>query len=511
MNTSRCLPRTGFTALSGLTLAFTSACGAPPSDAPRETPPNVVFISVDDLNDWIEPLGGHPQARTPNLARLANEGVLFTRAYTPSPSCNPARTALLTGRHTTSSGMYSNYQYWRDVMPDAVTLPQYFRDNGYWAGGAGKIFHNDQPDPQSWDDYYPSLEQHMPSSPRPEGRGPVNMPPFEDMYGAFDWAALDVPDEEMGDYGSVAWGIEQLEREHDRPFFLAVGIYRPHLPWYVPREYFEMFPLESIELPAVLENDLDDVPERGHEIAARAGNYHEHVVAADQWREAVQGYLASIAYADAMVGLLLDAIDSSDHADNTIVVLWSDHGWQLGEKEHWRKFALWENLTRVVLMFRIPKGVGGLVDGTPVGARSGRTVSLLDLYPTLVDLTGLPAAPGLDGRSLRPLLADPAAAWDRSVVSTYQYSEYSVRDERWHYIRYIDGSEELYDMEADPNEWTNLADNPAFAAEKVRLAASIPTDPAPFVDTDYPLQPHQTPPLRSLEDYLERGVTGRSR
>ena len=160
------------------------------------------------------------------------------------------------------------------------------------------------------------------------------MPPFQDMYGAFDWAALDVPDEEMGDYGSVAWGIEQLEREHDRPFFLAVGIYRPHLPWYVPREYFEMFPLESIELPAVLENDLDDVPERGHEIAACAGNYHEHVVAADQWREAVQGYLASIAYADAMVGLLLDAIDSSDHADNTIVVLWSDHGWQLGEKEH---------------------------------------------------------------------------------------------------------------------------------------------------------------------------------
>jgi arylsulfatase A-like enzyme len=475
------------------------------------TRPNVLFISVDDLNDWIEPLGGHPQAQTPNINRLAAEGITFTRAYTPSPSCNPARTSLLTGLHTYTSGMYSNYQYWREVLPTATTLPRYFGDHGYWVGGAGKIFHNDQPDPRSWDEYFPSLEQHMPSSPRPEGRGPVNMPAFEDMYGAFDWAAVDVPASTMGDYQSVSWGIDQLQREHDRPFFLAVGIYRPHLPWYVPREYFEMYPLESVELPRIRENDLSDVPERGREIAGRAGNYHEHVVAAGQWREAVQGYLASISFADAMVGRLLEALDASVYADNTIVVLWSDHGWQLGEKEHWRKFALWDNLTRVALLFRVPEGVERLPSGTGAGERSDRTVSLLDLYPTLNELAGLPEKPGLDGRSLVPLLADPQMAWDHPVVSTYQFSEYSVRDERFHYIRYIDGSEELYDMEADPEEWHNLAGREEYATVVERLGAIIPPDPAPFVETDYPLQSHHTPPLRGLDDYMERRRTGSPR
>ena len=474
-------------------------------------PPNVLFIAVDDLNDWIEPLGGHPQARTPSLSRLAGEGVLFTRAYTPSPSCNPSRTALLTGKHTSSSGMYSNYQWWRQVMPDAVTLPRYFGDNGYWAAGAGKIFHNNQPDPGSWDDYFPSFEQHMPSSPRPGGEDTVNMPAFPDMYGAFDWAPLDVPDEEMGDYRSVAWATEQLQRQHEKPFFLAVGIYRPHLPWYVPRKYFDMFPLDEVQLPQRIEDDLEDVPERGVEIAHRGGNYHEHVLAADQWREGVQGYLASIAYADAMVGRLLDALDASTHAQDTIVVLWSDHGWQLGEKEHWRKFALWENLTRVVLIFRVPEGTGALPGGTPAGARSGRTVSLLDLYPTLVELGGLPNGEGLDGRSLVPLLRDPDAAWDRPVISTYQFGEYAIRDERFRYISYIDGSEELYDLEADPEEWNNLAGDSRYADAKARLEALLPTEPAPFFETDYPLMPHHIPPLRGLDDYLERKTAGARR
>ena len=498
----------------GALLLLPLLAGCAGDRAPGEDParrPNILFIAVDDLNDWIEPLGGHPQARTPNLARLAGEGVLFTRAYTPSPSCNPSRTALLTGQHTTTSGMYSNYQWWRQVLPEAVTLPRYFADRGYWAGGAGKIFHNNQPDPGSWDDYFPSLEEHMPTSPRPEEEGTVNMPAFPDMYGAFDWAPLDVPDEEMGDHQSVAWAIEALEREHQKPFFLAVGIYRPHLPWYVPRKYFEMFPLDEVQLPLLRDDDLADVPERAVEIARRGGSYHEHVLAADQWREGVQGYLASIAYADAMVGLLLDALDASPHAENTVVVLWSDHGWQLGEKEHWRKFALWDNLTRVVLMFRVPEGTAALPGGTPAGVHSGRTVSLLDLYPTLVELGGLPGKEGLDGRSLVPLLRDPGAAWDRPVISTYQYGEYAIRDERFHFIRYIDGSEELYDLETDPEEWNNLAGDSRYAADKARLSALLPTDPAPFVDTDYPLMPHHIPPLRGLDDYLERKAAGARR
>ena len=473
--------------------------------------PNVLFISIDDLNDWIEPLGGHPQALTPNISRLAEQGMLFTRAYTPSPSCNPARTALLTGLHTYTTGMYSNYQHWREVVPDAVTLPDYFRRNGYRTAGSGKIFHNGQPDPGAWDDYFPALDRQMPGSPRPEGRGPVNMPLFQDMYAAFDWAPLDVPDEEMGDHRSVSWVIEELEREHDQPFFLAAGIYRPHLPWYVPQKYFDMFPIDEVQLPELLANDLEDVPQRGLEIAYRGGNYHEHVVEADQWVEAVQGYLASIAYADAELGRLMDALDASTHAGNTIVVLWSDHGWQLGEKEHWRKFALWENLARVVMMWRVPPGIPGLAEGTREDSISGRTVSLLDMYPTLLELTGLPPSPELDGTSLVPLLQDPDAPWDRPVITTYQFSEYSIRDERYRYISYIDGSEELYDHNADPHEWTNLADDPSHAAAKARLAGFLPISPAPFVDTGFQVAPHHVAPLRSLEDYLERGRTGQRR
>ena len=495
-------------------VALTSSClggdEAPPAST-QGSRPNILFISVDDLNDWIEPLGGHPLARTPNLTRLAAEGVLFGRAYTPSPSCNPARTALLTGMHTYSTGMYSNYQYWREVLPDAVTLPRYFHDNGYWAAGAGKIFHNNMPDPRSWDDYFPSLERHMPPYIRPAPGFTVNMPPFEYMYGDFDWAPLDVADEETGDYSSVQWVIEQLRGEHDRPFFLAAGIYRPHLPWYVPRRYFEMFPLEDIEVPELIDGDIDDVPERGRELADRGGGYHEHVVQADQWRQAVQGYLASTTYADALVGRLLDALATSPYADNTIVVLWSDHGWQFGQKEHWRKFALWENLARVVLMIKVPPGAPGLPAGTAAGVRSGRTVSLLDLYPTLVELTGIAPKPGLDGRSLVPLLADPNAAWDRPAITTYDFGEYSIRDERFRYIHYIDGSEELYDHDADPGEWVNLADDPAYAANKERLRRHIPADPAPLAETSYQISPHQIPPLRDLDDYLRSKTEGARR
>lgn len=487
-------------------------CACTGADMPEEgdpRPPNILFISIDDLNDWVEPLGGHPQAHTPNLARLAEQGVSFTRAYTPSPSCNPARTAIMTGLEPSTSGVYSNYQVWREVLPDAVTMAEHFMNHDYWAAGAGKIFHNNQPDPRSWNEYFPSLDRHMPPDPRPVPQGETAaMPPFEDMYMVFDWAPLDVPDSEMGDFQSVQWVIDQLGREHEQPFFLAAGIYRPHLPWYAPQEYFDLFPLEELQLTEVLEGDLDDVPERAREIAHRGGGYHRNVVGAGLWPEATQGYLASIAFADAMLGRLLDALDASPHADNTIVVVWSDHGWGLGEKEHWRKFALWENIARVPLMFRVPAGVPGLPEGTLAGRRSERTVSLIDLYPTLVELAGVPVPSGLDGRSLVPLLEDPAHEWPHPAVTTYEYGEYAVRDERWRYIRYIDGSEELYDHTVDPEEWTNLAMDPAHADTMARLAAFIPADPSPFVDTDIELMPHHIPPLTGLEDYLRRRELG---
>ena len=489
-----------------------AGCSVQPSEDPSGPDrPNVLFIAVDDLNDWIEPLGGHPQAVTPALDRLASQSVVFERNYCASPACNPSRTALLTGLHTYSSGLYSNYQYWREALPDAVTLPRYFRDHGYWVGGAGKIFHNDQPDPESWEEYFPSKEKHMPDYFYPNQYGTVNMPPFDYMYGDFDWSPIDLPDEETGDSSSVSWVIDQLEEYRDRPFFLACGIYRPHLPWYVPKKYFDLFPLETVQLPMVLEGDLDDLGDRAREIASRGGNYHRHVVEAGQWQAAVQGYLASIAYADAMVDRLLRALDESPHAENTIVVLWSDHGWQLGEKEHWRKFAIWDNVARTVLMIRAPRGVPGLDGGSSEGGRCRRVTSLVDLYPTLIELSGLPEKKGLDGRSLVPLLEDPQTEWEYPAITTYDRFEYSIRTERWRYIRYIDDSEELYDHDIDPDEWINLAADPAFAAVKAELATHIPQNPAPLAETSYGLAPHHIPPWNTKEDYLRaKGEGGQS-
>jgi len=464
--------------------------------------PNVLFISIDDLNDWIEPLGGHPQARTPNLNRLAKQAVNFTNCFCASPACNPSRTALLTGIHTYNSGMYSNYQVWREVLPDAQTLPQYFSQHGYWSGGAGKIFHNNMPDPQSWDDYYPSKEKHMPDYFRPKPGQTVNMPYFQNMYRDFDWSPIEIPDEQTGDHKSVNWVISQLQKEHSKSFFLACGIYRPHVPWYVPQKYFDMFPLETIRLPKVLENDLDDVGERAREIAYRGGNYHKHVFEAGQWRKAVQGYLASTAFADMLLGKLMDALEKSPYSQNTIVIVWSDHGWQLGEKEHWRKFALWENVVRSVLMIKIPKGITGLPEGSETGGRCDRITSLLDIFPTLVQLCGLPPKQGLDGHSLVPLLQNPKKEWPYPAITTYDFSEFSVRTERWRYTRYIDDSEELYDHWNDPEEWTNLAVKPKYAEIKEQMIQNIPKDPAPLMDTSYKLMPHHLPPFRTKEEYI---------
>ena len=270
----------------------------------------------------------------------------------------------------------------------------------------------------------------------------------------------------MGDAKVADWVIRQLGQEHEKPFFLASGFFRPHLPWYVPRAYFDHYPLDSIRLPEILEDDLADVPRAGLAMARRAGD-HKNVTQHGQWRKAVQGYLASIEFADAQVGRVIEALDRSSYKENTIIVLWSDHGWHLGEKEHWRKFTLWERATRV----------------TEPGGRSPRPVNLIDVYPTLVDLAGLPARSGLDGLSLRPLLENPAAEWERPSLTTHRRGNHAVRGERWRYIRYADGSEELYDHHLDDPEWRNLARDSRYADVKKRLSARIPETEAPEAPT----------------------------
>ena len=430
------------------------------------TRPNVLFIAVDDLNDWIGCLGGHPQSKTPNYDRLAARGVLFTNAHCAAPLCNPSRAALMTGIAPATSGVYENNQPWRKspVLEKAVTIPQHFRAHGYKAIGSGKIYHDAFPDPQSWDEFFPSLHKQKPADPRPS-KTPVNG--FPNMA-QFDWGPLDagVEDAAMGDSQVVDWVTGQLAKRHEKPLFLACGLYRPHLPWYVPKKYFDMHPLEKIELPSVKADDLDDVPPMGIAMAKPNGD-HKMILEHNQWKQAVQGYLASISFSDAMLGRVMDAFDKSPYAKDTIVMLWSDHGWHLGEKLHWRKFSLWEEATHNVFMVMAP-GV------TRPGGSCPRTVNLLDIYPTLIDLCNLKPMKGLEGKSMISLLKNPTAPWSRPAVTTFRQGNHSVRSERWRYIRYSDGTEELYDHNKDPMEWTNLASKPESVVVKKELAKWLP-------------------------------------
>lgn len=434
------------TCLGAVTTATLSSC------VNRADPPNILFVAIDDLNDWTGCLGGHPGAKTPNIDRLAAKGVLFTNAFCAAPACNPSRAALMTGIRPSTSGVYHNPQPWRrsEVLKDAVTLPQYFRAHGYKAMGSGKIYHGRYLDPQSWDYYFPKEKHDRPPDPMPENR-PLNGIPDT---AHFDWGVVDVEPEEMSDWQVADWIIGQLEEKHDKPFFLACGFYRPHLPWYVPQKYFDMHPLENVVLPNINQDDLDDVPEAGRKMARLRD--HKNVTQYNQWRKAVQGYLASISFMDECVGRVFDALENSVYADNTVICLWSDHGWHLGEKLHWRKFALWEEATHNVLMFVAP-GV------TRSGGRCDAPVNLLDIYPTLLDLASLPPKAENEGHNLVPLLKNPAADWDKPTLTTHGKDNHSIRSKKWRYIRYADGSEELYDHTQDEMEWTNLADDPQYA------------------------------------------------
>lgn len=428
--------------------------------------PNVLFIAVDDLNDWIGVLGGHPQAVTPHIDRLANRGMLFTHCYCAAPSCNPSRAALMTGIRPSTSGVYYNYDPWRKAMPDAVTIPQHFMAHGYRAIGSGKIYHGSHPDPASWDDYFPSKEKQKPDDPLPKRR------PINGIAGTahFDWGPVNASDSEMGDSKVASWVIEQLGKKHAQPLFLACGMYRPHLPWYVPKKYFDQFPLDSIQLPETKTDDLADVPAAGLRMAKPQAD-HKKVTEHNQWKQAVQGYLASIAFSDAQVGRVLNALDAGPNANNTIIVFWTDHGWHLGEKQHWRKFALWEEATKTPMIIVAP--------GVKAGSRCDQPINLLDLYPTLIELCNLKARPELEGVSLQPLLKNPNAKWNRPSLTTHGRNNHAVRSDRYRYIRYANGSEELYDHAEDPMEYNNLADAVELQNVKRNLAKSLPKTNVP--------------------------------
>jgi len=413
------------------------------------------MIAIDDLNHWVGYLHRNPQTITPNIDRLARRGVRFTRSYCAAPVCNPSRTALMTGMRPSTTGVYENNDDWRPHVSADLPLTTTFRKAGYYVAGAGKIYHEAYRRESEWDDYL----NDSGTNPEPKGENKG--------VGGIRFAPLDCEDDDLREGKIIGYGIEQLKKKHDKPFLLTIGLHKPHMPWNVPRKYYDMHPLAEIKLPPTMENDLADIPPAGIKMAKPDGD-HRNMLESGRWKEAVQAYLAAITYCDTMIGRLLDALDASEHRDNTIVVLWGDHGWHLGEKEHWRKFALWEEATRAPLIWVAP-GV------TKPDQVCERTVDFMSIYPTLCDLCGIPAPSHLDGKTIGSLLADPEATWDTPALTTHIEGNHAVRTEGWRYIRYVDGSEELYDETTDPFEWTNLAGKPEHADRKVELAKYLPT------------------------------------
>jgi len=433
-----------------LAFVLLALLAAPLSGADR---PNILFIAADDLNHWVGYLGRNPQTKTPNIDRLAQRGVRFTRSYCAAPVCNPSRAALMSGLRPWTSGVYHNEADWRTAIPPEKCLPATFRAAGYYVAGAGKIYHGGFDRKTEWDDYLPKEGR----DPQPQGDGGV---------GGIRFAPLDCDDSDLADHRIVDYGIEELAKKHEKPFLLTVGLHKPHMPWNVPRKYYDMHPLDQIELPPHRDDDLADLPPAGVRMARPEGD-HAKMVASGRWKEAVQGYLAAVSYCDAEIGRLLSALDASAYRDNTIIVFWGDHGWHLGEKQHWRKFALWEEAARAPLLWVVP-GV------TRAGAVCERTVDFMSIYPTLCDLAGVPIPAHVEGKSIKPLLAEPSSAWNAPAVTTYLFNNHSVRTEGWRYIRYANGDEELYDEAADPLEYANLAGKSEHVAMKAELAKWLP-------------------------------------
>jgi arylsulfatase A-like enzyme len=448
----------------------------------KEDQLNILMIAIDDMNNWIGVMEN--KARTPNIDALAGAGILFNNAYSVVPLCNPSRTALMSGLGPGTTGIYDNEKNFRD-MPggkDIVTLPQYLREFGYEAVESGKIYHHprwggDEPDPFS-DPVSWSIQ-------RKGGIGTPGVELYLDEHGHAKWMEGDwkgifpenayvlmrgvwgpVPyeNEECGDWQSAQYCADYLMEEHDKPFFLACGIFRPHQAYLAPEKYFDDYPLESIDLPEVPEDDMDDLPD----IAPGNSPFFEFIKEKDQWEAAVQGYKASMSFADDCVGHVLDALERSQYRENTIVVLYTDHGYQLGHKNQWSKYRLWQQSTNTPLIFQYP----GMKNRGEVCTEA---VSLLDLYPTILELANLPQSEVLEGETLVPWLDDPSLKKETPVLITQRKGNHSVVWKNWNLIRYEDGAEELYDHSVDPREYRNLAGDLAYEEIIGKLRATIPS------------------------------------
>jgi arylsulfatase A-like enzyme len=411
--------------------------------------PNVLFIAIDDQNDWIHCLGGHPLVQTPNIDRLAQRGTLFLNAHCQAPLCNPSRASLLTGLRPSTTGIYGLQPGIREVerTKTHITLPQTFTRAGYFTYTCGKIYHDGSIKPKDQPAEF-EVWGPAPGPTRPDKKfvtTPMGNHPL------VDWGAFPERDEEQADWKIASAASQALRTApKDKEFFVACGFRLPHVPCYVTKRWLDLYPETEQVLPPVKDTDREDTPRFSWYLhwylpEPRLSFLREN----RQWASLTRAYLASVSFMDSQVGRVLDALDSTGRAENTIIVLWSDHGWHLGEKLITGKNTLWERSTHVPLIF------AGSRFGR--GEKCARTVELLDIFPTLLELCGLPNRPDLEGHSLVPLLKATTDPWPWPAITTHNQGNHSVRTEDWRFIRYADGSEELYDLRKDPNEWTNVA------------------------------------------------------
>lgn len=462
-----------------LFVALTWVCApAAARAADAETKTNVLFLIADDLNCDLG-CYGHRRVQSPNIDKLAARGVRFERTYCQFPLCSPSRSSFLTGRRpnvtkilTNSGGDFGpNHPHFRDYIPDTVTLPQLFRQSGYYVARVGKLYHYGVPTQIGTNglDHPPSW-QHV-VNPRGRDKDEENkifsLEPGK-FGGTLSWLAAEGSDHEQTDGIGADEAVKLLEEHQSEPFFLAVGFYRPHTPYVSPKKYFELYPPGEIELPALSDDDRRRIPAPAY----RSAKAEQEKMTDDQRREAIQAYWASISFMDAQVGRVVEALDRLGLADNTVIVFTSDHGYHMYQHGLWQKMSLFENAARVPLIIAAPKAAGN-------GQSTSGLAELVDLYPTLADLCGLQAPDYLDGVSQRPVLDDPSRSVKKAAFTQIRrgpkVSGYSVRTDRWRYTAWIgnQGGEQLFDMRADPGELANLADDPNQAAVVKELKAVL--------------------------------------
>jgi arylsulfatase A-like enzyme len=441
----------------------------------QEKKPNIVMIAIDDLNDWIGVYGGNPQVKTPNIDRLAKSSVVFRNASCPGPVCGPSRSALLSGFMPGTTGVYSNSTNMlnSDIVKTHATLPEYFSKNGYYTLSSGKIFHkhttaNGDDNGQWAYDEWEENAKGASSAPQEDKlyscyKGIINgkkidNPQFQDgPANDMLFAPTIVTKEKTKDYMTAKWAEKKLQQDFDKPFFMSVGISKPHLPFIVPEEFFDLYGLDTLKLPQYQMNDLDDIVDSNGKMGYKP---HTSFLWAKHYgveKEVMRAYMAAISYADACVGVILDAIEKSNYADNTIIILWGDHGWHLGEKLRYGKATLWKEATQLPFIFHTPN--------MKIKQECFRNVNLIDIYPTLIDLCQLPTKK-LDGKSLVPLFKNPKEKWT-PTVTTLNQGNHSIMSEKWHYISTQKGVNELYNLEKDPMEWTNLVNSNTPEINKV--------------------------------------------